>query len=198
MSWSSSTFPLSAPQWRPQWVSTSLLGFAIIASMLAGTGHFADAGETRRPVRKVSDDILKEPEVALATDLSPINDSSLTEADLRPWNQPLELDGPRGKETAAGPRHGRYCDNGLDRAGLPYCVGRYAKPSRDGDHQVGYVGGGTLFWGSGRRSDEGTIAMDYAGHLFQRKTWLRWSHGVRYQGGEGRYQTDGPRLLPEK
>ena len=30
------------------------------------------------------------------------------------------------------------------------------------------------------------------------KTWLLWTHGRREQGGLGRYETDGPRILPEK
>ena len=109
----------------------------------------------------------------------------------------LPLSGPRGKESPSGTKVGRYCENGFKRAGFPNCIGRFAKPSTDAFHQVGYVGGGTLFGGSGRHTDEGTFGMDYAGHWFSRKIWLKWSHGERHQGGAGRYQTAGPQLLPE-
>ena len=109
----------------------------------------------------------------------------------------LPLTGPRGKETPSGSKNGRYCENAFERAGFPNCIGRFAKPSTDAYHQVGYVGGGTLFGGTSKRKDEGTFGMDYAGHWFSRKTWLKWSHGVRYQGGAGRYETEGPRILPE-
>ncbi len=109
----------------------------------------------------------------------------------------LPLNGPRSKETPSGGKHGRYCENAFLRAGFPNCIGRLAKPSTDTNHQIGYVGGGTLFGGSSRRIDEGTFGMDYAGHWFSRKTWLKWSHGERHQGGAGRYETEGPRLLPE-
>ncbi len=109
----------------------------------------------------------------------------------------LPLSGPRGKETPSGTRQGRYCENDFRRSGFPFCIGRFAMPSTDSFHQVGYVGGGTLFGGSGRRSNEGTFGMDYSGFLFSRKTWLKWSHGERSQGGAGRYETEGPRLLPE-
>ena len=109
----------------------------------------------------------------------------------------LPLSGPRGQETPKGSKYGRYCQNGFFRAGYPNCIGLFAKPSTDAYHQVGYVGGGTLFGGSSRHIDEGTFGMDYSGHWFSRKTWLKWSHGDRHQGGAGRYETEGPRLLPE-
>ncbi len=109
----------------------------------------------------------------------------------------LPLSGPRGKEKPSGIRQGRYCENDFRRSGFPFCIGRFATPSTDSFHQVGYVGGGTLFCGTGRRSNEGTFGMDYSGFLFSRKTWLKWSHGERSQGGAGRYETEGPRLLPE-
>jgi hypothetical protein len=109
----------------------------------------------------------------------------------------LPLPRSRGTEEPSGSIYGRYCQNGFARAGYPFCIGRFAKPSTDTHHQVGYVGGGTLFGGSGRRRDEGTFGMDYSGAWFSRMTWLKWSHGARYQGGAGRYETEGSRILPE-
>ena len=113
--------------------------------------------------------------------------------------QGYSLEG-RGKEVGAGPKSGRYCEPGMGRAGFPFCIRFAAKPGTDPDHSLGYVGGGSPFrlWGERRAVDEGTVGMDYSGWLFQRKTWLAWSHGGLYQGGAGRYQTEGPRLLPER
>ncbi|MEI8213065.1 MAG: hypothetical protein WCI02_13025 [Planctomycetota bacterium] len=106
----------------------------------------------------------------------------------------------RGVEKGAGKRSGRYCEPGLQRAGNPDCISRHAQPGIDRDHTVGYIGGGTPFshWGECRTSQEGTFGMDYSGWLFHRNTWLLWSHGGLYQGGAGRYESEGPRILPEK
>ena len=121
------------------------------------------------------------------------------ETDLRPISNfsELPLSGPRGKETPVAPKAGRYCENGFERAGFPNVVGRFAKPTTDTDHQVGYVGGGTWFGGACRRTTEGTFGMDYVGRWFTRSTWMHWSHGALHQGGSGRYETDGPKLCPE-
>lgn len=111
----------------------------------------------------------------------------------------LPLSGPRGSETPSGKKYGRYCENGFERAGFPNCVGHFAKPGVRAENSIGYVGGGSILpiHGERRKANEGTFGMDYAGHFFQRKTWLLWSHGSRYQGGAGRYETEGPRILPE-
>lgn len=112
------------------------------------------------------------------------------------------LEGVRGLESPAGTKSGRYATSGHERAGNPQCISRHAQPGLDRDHSVGYVGGGTPFpWGTrgqARTTQEGTFGMDYSGWLVSRNTWLKWSHGGRHQGGAGRYETDGPRLLPEK
>jgi hypothetical protein len=112
------------------------------------------------------------------------------------------LEGVRGEESPAGTKSGRYATSGHERAGNPQCTSRHAQPGLDRDHSVGYVGGGTPFtWGNrgqARTTQEGTFGMDYSGWLVSRNTWLKWSHGGRHQGGAGRYETDGPRLLPEK
>lgn len=112
----------------------------------------------------------------------------------------------RGVETPAGIKSGRYCEDGMQRAGLPWMPGVFATTGKDPQHSVGYVGGSTPFKGphSGalqgecRRESEGTFGYDYTGLVFKRNTWLLWTHGRREQGGFGRYETDGPRILPEK
>lgn len=106
----------------------------------------------------------------------------------------------RGKEIGAGKRTGRYCEPGMERAGYPHCVRATAQPGSDCYHSLGYVGGGTPFHAFGERRviHEGTVGMDYSGRFFNRKTWLLWSHGALHQGGAGRYETEGPRIIPEK
>jgi hypothetical protein len=112
----------------------------------------------------------------------------------------------RGQESPAGKKEGRYCTDGMQRAGNPWLPGIFAAAGTDPRHSVGYVGGSTPFKGahSGvlqgecRRPTEGTFGYDYTGLYFQRNTWLLWTHGRREQGGMGRYETDGPRILPEK
>jgi len=112
----------------------------------------------------------------------------------------------RGQEVPAGTKSGRYCTEGMQRAGAPWIPGVFASKGIDAQHSVGYVGGSTPFKGQhgGRlqgeckRPEEGTFGYDYTGLYFKRNTWLLWTHGRREQGGLGRYETDGPRILPEK
>jgi hypothetical protein len=112
----------------------------------------------------------------------------------------------RGVETPTGKKTGRYCTDGMQRAGYPWMPGIFATWGTDPQHTVGYVGGSTPFKGpySGvlqgecKRPTEGTFGYDYTGLHFKRNTWLLWTHGRREQGGLGRYETDGPRILPEK
>jgi hypothetical protein len=83
------------------------------------------------------------------------------------------------------------------RAGFPNEVSRFAQPSDTGRYTGGAIGGGALRL---RKSDgplpnEGTWGWDYTGGVFQRRVFLGWWHGRRYQGGSGAYQTDGPRVL---
>ncbi len=104
----------------------------------------------------------------------------------------------RGCETPQGPVCGRYKEDGCVRSGYPTTTGRYAAPSVDAKHSVGYVGGGAhAVQGEARRSDEGTFGYDYSGLWFSRRVWMLWSHGDRHQGGAGAYKTDGPRIIPE-
>lgn len=164
---------------------------------------FADVAESAdpRPKSRVPDDrMLQQLERGVRQVRSPVALEEAAPVANREANSlfsELPLSGPRGQETPSGSKYGRYCQNGFYRSGFPNCIGLFAKPSTDSDHRVGYVGGGTLFGGSSRRIDEGTFGMDYAGHWFSRKTWLNWSHGDRFQGGAGRYETEGPRLIPE-
>jgi hypothetical protein len=83
------------------------------------------------------------------------------------------------------------------RAGYPLETSRFAQPSDTGRYTGGTIGGGVLRL---RKSDrplpnEGTWGWDYTGGLFQRRVFLGWWHGRRYQGGSGAYQTDGPHIL---
>ena len=159
---------------------------------------FAQAAEPRPKTRMPDDRMLQEPERKPREIRAPLPlDEMEIQSEPKTLFSELPLTGPRGKETPSGSKYGRYCENAFVRAGFPNCIGRFARPSPDANHQVGYVGGGTLFGGSSRRIDEGTFGMDYAGFLFSRKTWLKWSHGERHQGGAGRDETEGPRLLPE-
>ena len=80
-----------------------------------------------------------------------------------------------------------------EQAGYPLCVSRLAHPSYNEHYTGGYVGGGKAIGGQGRCGQEGTWGWDYtpfraSGH----GVFLDWSHGRRYQGGTGRYATDGP------
>ena len=158
----------------------------------------AQSSEPQTKLRAPDDRMLQQPEQTIRQVRTPMFlDEMELHSESKSLFDELPLAGRRGSENPSGCKNGRYCKNGFSRAGLPNCIGRFAKPSLDAYHQVGYVGGGTLFGGSCRRTEEGTFGMDYSGHWFARKTWLRWSHGERYQGGAGRYESEGPRVLPE-
>lgn len=104
----------------------------------------------------------------------------------------------RGRETPHGSVCGRYAEDGCARSGYPTVIGRYAAPSVDAHHSVGYVGGGGhALRGEARYANEGTFGYDYSGLWFSRRVWMLWSHGDRHQAGAGAYKTDGPRILPE-
>jgi hypothetical protein len=170
--------------------------FAIDACILSIPVH---ADNTTRPLRVPNDAILRAPEAddpsqAMPTSAMIINAVTPTEL---PTESDYGLDGIRSKESPAGKKTGRYCLPGFLRSGFPQCVGRFAMPSITCAHRVGYVGGSTVLGGENRRAHEGTFGFDYSGRWFHRMTWLHWSHGSRYQGGAGRYQTEGPHLFPE-
>jgi hypothetical protein len=84
------------------------------------------------------------------------------------------------------------------RAGFPQETSHIARPSDTGRYTGYLAGGGAVL---GRRGDaplphEGTWGWDFRGGRFRRHVVPGWWHGRRYQGGTGRYQTDGPTLLP--
>lgn len=81
------------------------------------------------------------------------------------------------------------------RAGCPQSVRPHARPSR-GPGGVGYyVGGGAALHGEGRDpQEEGTWGLDYQPWVLPRIVALQWHHGRKYQGGQGAYRTDGPKL----
>ena len=111
----------------------------------------------------------------------------------------------RGVETPTGKKSGRYSQDGMARAGFPWIPNSFATIGITPSHSVGIVGGSTPFesplsgplQGESRTRTEGVFGKDYSGWIFKRKTWLAWTHGSREQGGSGRYETDGPKLLPE-
>lgn len=78
----------------------------------------------------------------------------------------------------------------------PLCVAPWAQPGRTPAYVGYYVGGGLPKRGEPNCPDEGTWGWDYQGRCLRRRVWLWWSHGRRYQGGTGAYQTDGPDLHP--
>lgn len=84
----------------------------------------------------------------------------------------------------------RYSLDDHDRAGNPHCVAKWASPSIDKRYSAWFVGGGAVWGGRGRKSEEGVWGMDYQGWLPGRRVWLNWTGG-RHQGGEGAYQSDG-------
>ena len=181
---------------------TMLINCATIrlAFLVAIHSTLAQCAEPRLKMRVPDDSILQLTEHQVPVKRDPIDlfePPPLNPVDSQSLFSELPLSGPRGQESPAGNRYGRYCQNSFVRSGYPFCIGFFAQPSTDRYHQVSYVGGGTLFGGSSRKTTEGTFGMDYSGHWFSRKTWLKWSHGARYQGGQGRYETEGPRLLPE-
>ncbi len=105
---------------------------------------------------------------------------------------PLSLAPPAQRGNA--PTHKpRYIPHSDERAGFPRLLARHTEPSvtRGG---VGYnVGGGVaLGHDESRRRDEGTWGWDETGgrHL-RRRVILGWSQGRKYQGGTGKYRTDG-------
>jgi hypothetical protein len=69
----------------------------------------------------------------------------------------------------------------------------WARPA-DSPYEWGYyVGGGLPFRGEPRYPNEGTWGWDYLGWTLHRSVRLNWSHGCRYQGGPGKYDTNLPR-----
>jgi hypothetical protein len=91
--------------------------------------------------------------------------------------------------------HCEACKPGeFQRAGNPQEIRPHAICSNNHHYDGWWVGGGTLFGGSAPCMHEGTWGWDYIGTLQRKQVWLKWSHGVREQGGRGAYKTDGPKV----
>ncbi len=82
------------------------------------------------------------------------------------------------------------------RAGYPQSIRKCAVRSDTGAYVGNYVGGGNPFCrkAQGPYLEDGTWGWDYTGRCFCRRVLLGWWHGRKYQGGVGRYETDGPHL----
>ena len=85
----------------------------------------------------------------------------------------------------------------LTRAGCPHGIAWYAYPSDTGRYIGYYVGGGSPWYrfGQDRHPWEGTWGWDYCGFCWPSRIVLDWYHGSHYQGGQGAYRTDGPRVM---
>jgi len=93
-------------------------------------------------------------------------------------------------------RHAKPIPHTQHRAGHPFLVSPHAEPSNTESFNGYYVGGGAAWHGEPRYLEEGTWGWDYVGGHLSRNVFLQWSHGRRYQGGSGAYQTDGPVCQP--
>ena len=79
-------------------------------------------------------------------------------------------------------------------AGYPFCLRDHTAPSDNGHYDGYYIGGGTgRHHGDAPCPHEGTWGWDYTG--IGSRVRLNWSHGRRYQGGYGRYATEGPKPI---
>ena len=99
---------------------------------------------------------------------------------------------PQEPKLCNHPVKDRWC-NDFVRAGCPYNISCFARPSIL-PHECGYyVGGGAhCDAGEARYCDEGIWGWDYLGTLRLKKVALNWYHGEKYQGGTGANKTDGP------
>ncbi|MBW3596724.1 MAG: hypothetical protein KY475_05550 [Planctomycetes bacterium] len=111
----------------------------------------------------------------------------LDEAD--PWSYRT----PPAEPIVPAPPRGRYAMDDQVRAGYPDTLSRWAVRSVTPAYSAGWVGGGTLLPGQPRYIHaDGVWGFDYDGWLLNRRIWLGWSHGRRYQGGRGAYDSEGP------
>lgn len=80
----------------------------------------------------------------------------------------------------------------IKRAGFPWHVGDWAKPSNTCAYDGYYVGGGSCRYRNvGRCPEQGTWGWDYTGKFAPRIVALGWWHPPREQGGTGAYAPDG-------
>lgn len=104
---------------------------------------------------------------------------------------------PFGRWHGAGappPGKPRPFPNTPERAGFPRCLGTHVQATNTSGGIGYYVGGGAWHHGGEPRCrEEGTWGWDETGHPWlRRRVVLGWWHGRKFQGGTGRYATDGP------
>jgi hypothetical protein len=108
----------------------------------------------------------------------------------------------KGMPPPGKPRHFPNTD---ERAGYPRALAHHIEPTNTAGGVGYYVGGGVPVGhrhayadGACRRRDEGTWGWDETGTVHLRhRVILGWSHGYKYQGGMGAYETDGHVVLPD-
>ena len=114
-------------------------------------------------------------------------------------------DGPfhRGERGTPPPGKRRDIPHTHERAGYPLCLRGHVQPTMTPSVRGYYVGGGTAVHGDCRGAHDGTWGFDDTGFpaWMTPRVRLRWSHGRRYQGGTGAYETDAEegavhRLVP--
>jgi hypothetical protein len=102
-----------------------------------------------------------------------------------------------GERPAPEPGRPRPIPHTDERAGWPRELAGHVQPSVT-PGGIGYdVGGDVPAFGHGhhRRPTEGTWGWDETGHPWKRRrVILGWSRGRLFQGGTGRYATDGPHV----
>jgi hypothetical protein len=94
------------------------------------------------------------------------------------------------------PGRPRVFEHTAARAGYPPGISAHAHPTYTPAYVGYFVGGGSACGGCGRRVEDGTWGRDYEGIFLPRHVWLNWTHGLRYQGGTGAYNPDGP-VVPD-
>ncbi len=96
------------------------------------------------------------------------------------------------EKTTPPPGNPRFIPHTFERAGYPQCLRNHLEPSFAPGVRGYYVGGGAAHGGEGRLPDDGVWGWDDTGCTWlPMRVRLLWSHGRRYQGGPGRYATDG-------
>jgi hypothetical protein len=82
--------------------------------------------------------------------------------------------------------------------GCPQTYRWWAQPQKFWNYGGYYVGGGNPFRRACNRCvTDGTWGWDYVGPIMPRVVDLGWWWHPKSQGGSGRYEPDGPRLLHE-
>jgi hypothetical protein len=104
----------------------------------------------------------------------------------------------QNKEGTPPPGKPRFIPHTDLRAGQPRALAGHLEESATCGG-IGYYVGGGVKWGhgEGRIVHDGTWGWDETGcRRFRSRVILGWSGGRKYQGGTGRYATDGP-VVPD-